>query len=60
MLGSVQVESVCTRVDGFCAGRDDKRAFQLTGQEDLTADFRRVLDGKEIFVFHLQTDIKLF
>lgn len=45
LLDAVRIEAVSKRVNGFCAGRDDKRAFQITGQEEFTADFQTVFRG---------------
>lgn len=50
LLDAVRIEAVSKRTNGVCAGRDDNRAFQITGGEEFTADFQTVFPGNTTHV----------
>lgn len=47
LLEVVSINDATTRTSGMCSGRDDNRAFQITGEEQLTVPFQSTFKGKE-------------
>ena len=41
LISTAGFERTATQTNGFCAGRDDNRAFRITGQESFNLDLQR-------------------